>query len=80
MYDLFGVKIDTTKMTMEELEETRAKVQDLLANLNHEIVLRKMTFGGSTIAEPFIFIKYQKTVDLSTVFSICLCKLVLCIW
>lgn len=42
MYNFMGVKIDTTKMTMEELEETRAKVQDLLANLNHEIVLRKM--------------------------------------
>lgn len=42
MYDLFGVKIDTSKMTLEELEETRTKVQDLLTNLNHEIVLRKM--------------------------------------
>lgn len=42
MYDFFGVKIDTSKMNLEELEETRTKVQDLLTNLNHEIVLRKM--------------------------------------
>lgn len=42
MYDFFGVKIDTSKMTLEELEENRTKVQDLLTNLNHEIVLRKM--------------------------------------
>lgn len=42
MYNFFGVKFDTTKMSMEELEEIRTKVQDLLTNLNHEIVLRKM--------------------------------------
>ena len=43
MYNFMGVKIDTSKMNLEELEETQAKVQDLLANLNHEIVLRKMS-------------------------------------
>lgn len=42
MYDFFGAQIDTTKMTLEELEETRDKVDAFLANLNCEIRWRKM--------------------------------------
>lgn len=42
MYDFFGIKIDTTKMSMEELEDMRSKVQNMLDILNHEIVYKKI--------------------------------------
>ena len=42
MQDFFGVKVDTAKMTLEELEEAQKKVRELYSNLSLQIRLRKM--------------------------------------
>ena len=43
MSNFFGIEIDTANMTMEELEEARKKTRDMLAHLEHQILLRKLT-------------------------------------
>ena len=41
--ELFGVKIDTSKMTLAELKEFRDEFQKVLDNLNHEIMSRMIS-------------------------------------
>jgi len=41
MVKLFGVEIDTSKMTVEELEKTRNEIQEALNIVKHEILVRK---------------------------------------
>lgn len=42
MQDFFGVKIDTTSMTLEELQETRSKILKLLKEIDFQFALRKI--------------------------------------
>lgn len=42
MSNFFGVEVDTANMTLEELEKAREKTRDMLAHLEHQILLRKM--------------------------------------
>ena len=42
MANFFGIKIDTANMTLEELEEAPKKTYEILDNLKHQILLRKL--------------------------------------
>lgn len=42
MQNFFGVDVDTANMTLEELQEARMKTREMLSNLEHQILLRKM--------------------------------------
>lgn len=42
MIHFLGIEVDITNMTLEELEETRKEVRDMLAHLEHEILMIKM--------------------------------------
>lgn len=42
MQNFFGIEVNTATMTLEELEEAQAKTREMLANLSHQIALRKM--------------------------------------
>ena len=42
MQNFFGIKIDTSSMTLEELQEARKKTREMLVQLDHQILLRKM--------------------------------------
>ena len=41
MQNFFCVKVDTSSMTLEELEDARKKTREMLANLEYQITLRK---------------------------------------
>ncbi len=43
MQNFFGIEFDTTNMTLEELEETRTKILELLKNVDYQLALRKMS-------------------------------------
>lgn len=43
MQDFFGVKVDTSGMTLEELQEARDKSRELFSYLEHMLLLRKMS-------------------------------------
>lgn len=40
--EFFGVQIDTSNMTTEELTEARKEISVLLAQFEHELLMRKM--------------------------------------
>ena len=42
MVNLFGIKIDTSIMTLPEMENARDELQEALDRLNHEIKSRKI--------------------------------------
>lgn len=42
MANFFGIEVDTANMTLEELEEAKRKTRNMLAHLEHQILLRKM--------------------------------------
>lgn len=42
MQNFFGIEVDTANMTLEELKEAQKKTRDMLAILEHQILLRKM--------------------------------------
>lgn len=41
MANFFGVEVDTSNMTLEELEETRIKIRRMLIHIELQIQLRK---------------------------------------
>ena len=41
MVEIFGVQIDTSKMTEEELEKIRKEARNLIAQVDFEICCRK---------------------------------------
>lgn len=43
MANFFGIEVDTANMTLEELQEARKKTREMLSNLEHQILLRKMS-------------------------------------
>ena len=42
MQNFFGIEVDTENMSLEELQEARNKTREMLSNLEHQILLRKM--------------------------------------
>lgn len=42
MQNFFGIELDTANMSLEELQVARNKTREMLSNLEHQIVLRKM--------------------------------------
>lgn len=42
MQNFFGVEVDTASMNLEELQEARKKIREMLVNVEHQIVLRQM--------------------------------------
>jgi hypothetical protein len=42
MKNFFGVKVDTSKMTLEELESTYKVICNIQDDIRHQIQLRKM--------------------------------------
>ena len=42
MQNFFGIEVDTANMSLEELQEARNKTREMLSNLEHQILLRKM--------------------------------------
>lgn len=42
MQNFFGIEVDTANLTLEELEVEREKIRKMLANIEHQILLRKI--------------------------------------
>ena len=42
MQKIFDVEIDITSMTTEELQEAKAEIWEMLSNIEHQLLLRKM--------------------------------------
>lgn len=42
MQEFFGVKIDTSNMTIEELEKTEKEITHLLSSVKFQIQMKKM--------------------------------------
>lgn len=40
---VFGTEVNTSTMSIEELKEARAKVQELLSNIDYQIKTRSIT-------------------------------------
>lgn len=43
MQKIFGIEIDIASMSTEELQETRNKAREILSNVEHQLLLRKMS-------------------------------------
>lgn len=43
MQNFFGIEVDTASMTTEELQEARTKIREMLSNIEHQLLLRKMS-------------------------------------
>ena len=42
MQNFFGIEVDTASMTTEELQEAKYKIREMLSNIEHQLLLRKM--------------------------------------
>ncbi len=43
MQNFFGIEVDTASMTTEELQDARTKIREMLSNIEHQLLLRKMS-------------------------------------
>ena len=43
MQNFFGIEVDTASMTTEELQEARTKIREMLSNIEHQLLLRKIS-------------------------------------
>ena len=43
MQNFFGIGVDTASMTTEELQEARNKIREMLSNIEHQLLLRKIS-------------------------------------
>lgn len=42
MQKFLGIEVDTASMTTEELEKARKEIRNMLSNIEHQLLLRKM--------------------------------------
>ena len=43
MQNFFCIFVDTASMTTEELQDARTKIREMLSNIEHQLLLRKMS-------------------------------------
>ena len=43
MQNFFGIEVDTASMTTEELQKAREQTREMLTNIEHQLLLRKMS-------------------------------------
>lgn len=43
MQKFFGIEVDTANMTTEELQEAKTEIREMLSNIEHQLLLRKMS-------------------------------------
>ena len=43
MQNFFGVEVDTANMSTEELQDAKTKIQEMLSNIEHQLLLRKIS-------------------------------------
>lgn len=59
MQEFFGVEIDTSTMTLEELIETQKKVKELYSSLSLQIKLSKMAEHKNSTNSSFPLLKFS---------------------